>query len=91
VSVAASVTDPEVARALAPRTEAWSIGRPRVTPPADGYETGADEGPEPRGGDHGTCATCGGQIHYQACPTGGWWIHDAHPADGHDAQLGGPA
>lgn len=56
-----------------------------------GYEADADEGPEPAAGDHGTCAVCGGGIRYQSCPTGGWWIHDTHPADGHDAQLGGPA
>lgn len=57
----------------------------------DGYETDDEEGPEPADGGHGTCAVCGGGIRYQACPTGGWWIHDTHPADGHDAQLGVPA
>lgn len=24
------------------------------------------------------------------CPTGGWWIHDEHPADDHDATLDNP-
>lgn len=50
-----------------------------------------EEGPEPADGAHGTCAVCGGGIRYQACPTGGWWIHDTHPDDDHDARLGGPA
>lgn len=39
----------------------------------------------PQDGDKGTCATCKGGIWYQDCPTGGWWIHDQHPADNHDA------
>jgi hypothetical protein len=54
----------------------------------DGYET--DPEPKPTEGEHGTCV-CGGAIHYIDCPTGGWWAHDEHPADGHDAVLGGPA
>lgn len=33
-----------------------------------------------------TCGTCGGGIWYQDCPAGGWWIHDQHPVDGHDAE-----
>ncbi|MFF9643662.1 hypothetical protein [Kitasatospora aureofaciens] len=32
-----------------------------------------------------TCATCHTAIHWIDCPTGGWWRHDQHPADGHDA------
>ncbi len=40
-------------------------------------------------GEHGTCV-CGGGIRYFTCH-GGHWIHDEHPADGHDAVLGGPA
>lgn len=29
--------------------------------------------------------TCGGLIEWISCPTGGWWAHMEHPADGHDA------
>lgn len=32
-----------------------------------------------------TCCTCNQAIHYLDAPTGGWWAHDAHPADEHDA------
>lgn len=34
-----------------------------------------------------TClsADCGGQIDYIDAPTGGWWAHQNHPADHHDA------
>lgn len=31
------------------------------------------------------CKQCNGQIFWQDCPTGGWWIHLVHPDDGHDA------
>ncbi|WP_280430010.1 hypothetical protein [Nocardia brasiliensis] len=31
------------------------------------------------------CEDCGGRIDWIACPTGGWWAHADHPADGHDA------
>jgi hypothetical protein len=31
------------------------------------------------------CAPCGQPIAYIDCPTGGWWAHDEHPADEHDA------
>lgn len=34
------------------------------------------------------CVTCGGLIGWIACPTGGWWAHRQHPADGHDARPG---
>jgi hypothetical protein len=34
----------------------------------------------------GVCRVCDDGIWWQECPTGGWWIHDVHPADGHDAQ-----
>ncbi len=27
---------------------------------------------------------CGGMIWWQACPTGGWWIHLVHSLDDHD-------
>lgn len=32
-----------------------------------------------------TCTTCGQPCGWIDCPTGGWWAHDGHPADGHDA------
>lgn len=31
------------------------------------------------------CATCGGAIGWIDCPTGGWWAHEHHPEDDHDA------
>ena len=31
------------------------------------------------------CRVCGGLIGWIDCPTGGWWAHDVHPADDHDA------
>jgi hypothetical protein len=50
----------------------------------------AEPDPKPKRGDHGTCV-CGGAITYWDSPHGGWWAHDERPADGHDAELGGPA
>lgn len=48
----------------------------------------------PRDGERARCSGCGTGIRYQDCPTGGWWVHDVHPADGHDAEPrpvpGGP-
>jgi hypothetical protein len=35
-----------------------------------------------------TCMRCGGVVRWQHCPTGGWWIHDQHPSDDHDAYPG---
>jgi hypothetical protein len=35
------------------------------------------------------CRTCMTPIGYIDCPTGGWWAHETHPADGHDAVPGG--
>jgi hypothetical protein len=32
------------------------------------------------------CTTCQQPIGWISCPTGGWWAHEQHPADGHDAQ-----
>jgi hypothetical protein len=32
-----------------------------------------------------TCRTCVTPIAWIDCPTGGWWAHDTHPADEHDA------
>lgn len=34
----------------------------------------------------GTCVVCGARIGWIECPTGGWWAHEVHPADNHDAQ-----
>ncbi|AWT42598.1 MULTISPECIES: hypothetical protein [Streptomyces] len=31
------------------------------------------------------CALCETPVAWIDCPTGGWWAHDEHPADGHDA------
>lgn len=50
-----------------------------------------DPEPTPANGEHGTYATCSEPIHYIDCPHGGWWNHDVQPADGHDAEIGGPA
>jgi hypothetical protein len=67
----------------------WGQYTEKLTALLAAYE--AEEYPEPDDGDDGTCATCGGGIRYQACPTGGWWIHETHPADHHDARWGAPA
>lgn len=32
-----------------------------------------------------TCTACGQPCGWIDCPTGGWWAHQIHPADGHDA------
>lgn len=32
-----------------------------------------------------TCQACEGECHWIAAPTGGWWAHDLHPADDHEA------
>lgn len=58
-------------------------------PEAHMYET--DSEPPLFDGQHGACAPCGQPIRYVDCPTGGWWAHEVHPADDHDAALGGPA
>ncbi len=31
------------------------------------------------------CMTCESFIGWVDCPTGGWWAHEVHPLDGHDA------
>lgn len=31
------------------------------------------------------CGACGHRVLWIDCPTGGWWSHAVHPADGHDA------
>ena len=35
-----------------------------------------------------TCNDCHTLCWWQSCPTGGWWIHDQHPDNGHDANPG---
>jgi hypothetical protein len=35
------------------------------------------------------CRTCMTQIGYIGAPTGGWWAHETHPTDEHDAVPGG--
>lgn len=32
-----------------------------------------------------SCFVCGGRVGYIDCPTGGWWAHEVHPEDEHDA------
>lgn len=32
-----------------------------------------------------TCEVCDGVIAWIDCPTGGWWKHELHPVDNHDA------
>lgn len=32
------------------------------------------------------CQTCGGVIGWIECPTGGWWAHEVHLTDDHDAE-----
>lgn len=66
-----------------------------LPPEVVGYET--DATPQPRHGDHGTCAKCGGGIRYhESTDHFGYvfhalWLHDQLIADGHNAVLGGPA
>lgn len=33
------------------------------------------------------CIECGGRAQWVECPTGGWWSHEVHPEDGHDADV----
>lgn len=33
------------------------------------------------------CLTCKTPVFWQDCPTGGWWIHEKHPEDHHDAET----
>lgn len=56
---------------------------------ASRYETGPE--PKLRDGEFGTCAHCNQPIEYLGEPYGAWWTHKSAPADGHDAELGGPA
>jgi hypothetical protein len=35
----------------------------------------------------GICDTCKQPMHWLNAPTGGWWAHDTHPDDGHDARA----
>lgn len=34
------------------------------------------------------CHECGNVIYWQEAPGGGWWVHEHHPVDGHDALCG---
>ena len=45
----------------------------------------ADVDHTPRGSN---CRACVTPIAWIDCPTGGWWAHDQHPEDGHDAIPG---
>lgn len=31
------------------------------------------------------CGVCGHRVGWIDCPTGGWWAHEVHPSDDHDA------
>lgn len=31
------------------------------------------------------CGVCGHRAGWIDCPTGGWWAHETHPVDNHDA------
>ncbi|WP_433560629.1 hypothetical protein ACQP1O_23415 [Nocardia sp. CA-151230] len=31
------------------------------------------------------CLACTNRIHWVESPTGGWWKHDKHPGEDHDA------
>lgn len=33
------------------------------------------------------CRTCGATVYWVSCPTGGWWKHERHPQDDHDANA----
>ena len=35
----------------------------------------------------GRCRRCNGVATWIDCPTGGWWAHDVHPTNGHQADL----
>lgn len=71
-----------------PNAEVTKVRRIIITATVEDEE---DVEPEPRHGDHGTCAVCGESIIYITSPYGPWWSHEEHPTDGHDAELGGPA
>lgn len=32
------------------------------------------------------CGVCGHRVGWIDCPTGGWWAHEVHPDDDHDAE-----
>lgn len=48
----------------------------------DGVETAVDK---IKSAALGTCLTCRTPIGYIPAPTGGWWAHENHPVDNHDA------
>lgn len=35
-----------------------------------------------------SCSHCGDAIYWISAPTGGWWAHEVHPEDEHDATVG---
>lgn len=35
------------------------------------------------------CTVCHERVVWIDCPTGGWWAHDVHPSDDHDAEVEG--
>ncbi len=41
--------------------------------------------PEGWGARRHKCRQCGKRMAWIDCPTGGWWAHDVHPSDDHDA------
>lgn len=59
-------------------------------PQADGGSSRHGSLPSDPGQEHSltTCFACKGVVGWIDSPTGGWWAHEQHPADGHDA---GPA
>lgn len=44
--------------------------------------------PEPEHGDLAQCTICHEAMEFLSSPSGSWWAHLVHPADGHDAQFG---
>jgi hypothetical protein len=36
---------------------------------------------------YGFCKKCHRMVHWVQSPSGGWWAHDEHPEDGHDASM----
>jgi hypothetical protein len=44
--------------------------------------------PGPVEGDVATCSACSGAVRWVDSPYGGWWSHEEHPADQHDAVVG---
>ena len=64
---------------------AESVEVPVLPLTAPSSDTSAPLWPPPPDVRTSVCAQCSTNIFWQDCPTGGWWIHHRHPADGHDA------